>query len=87
MPCFCFLIDFLRNCQSVLKTGEKNNFCLISRDWNIATHKVDVCGFLKTLIEFCYGVIGRREGGGLQVNPSGLLDYYYLCFMINSISP
>ena len=62
MPCFCFLADFLRNCQSGLKTGQKSNLCPISRDGNIATHKVDVYGFLKTPIEFCY----RRvvEGGG-----------------------
>ena len=70
MPCFCFLADFLRNCQSRLKPGQKNNRCPISRNENIATHKVDICGFLKTPIEFCYG--------GLHVNPSGFLNYRQL---------
>ena len=41
--------------------GQKNNLCSISRDENIATHKVDVCGFLQTKIEFCYGGGGAHE--------------------------
>ena len=60
MPCFCFLADFLRNRQSDQKTGQKDNLCPISRDGNIVTHKVDICGFLKTAIEFFfYGGRGR----------------------------
>ena len=63
MPCFCFLADFLRNRQSGQKMGQKDKFCPISRDGNIVTHKVDICGFLKTAIEFFF----YRRGGGVVV--------------------
>ena len=44
---------FLKNCLSGIKTEQKKNLCPISKDGNIATYKVDICGSLKTPIEFC----------------------------------
>ena len=42
------------------KNGAKNNLSSISREGNVATHKVDICSFLKTLIEFCCGGVTHK---------------------------
>ena len=46
--------------RALKKKAQKNWFCLILKDGNTLTHKIDIYGLLKTPVEFCYGM-GARD--------------------------
>ena len=41
--------------RALTKTAQKIGFAPFLKDGNTLTHKIDIYGFLKTPVEFCYG--------------------------------